>query len=91
MKIKLWLKNYPVRNNLGYPVESLYNFTTHFFSENSRLTALVDSGREITYGELKASIDRLAISLENHGIRKGDRVALALSNSPGYVFAYYRA
>jgi len=42
----------------------------------------------ITFHKLKETSFRLAYSLKNLGIKKGDRVALYLPNWPEYVFSY---
>jgi long-chain acyl-CoA synthetase len=46
-------------------------------------------GRSITYGELRDASDRLACALAELGVKKGDRVALYLLNSPQYIIAYF--
>ena len=49
--------------------------------------ALVEAGtkRSITYRELLVQVDRIADMLFEHGIRKGDRVAVAHRNSINVV------
>ena len=54
-------------------------------------TALVFSDRKITFGELRDQVDRLATAFAALGLRKGDRVALYLLNSPQFVIAYFAA
>lgn len=46
-------------------------------------------GRDITYKELDAMIDRFALGLVNLGIKKGDRVALYMENCPQFVISYF--
>ncbi len=53
--------------------------------------ALVFQGRRITFGELREQADRFANALHALGVRKGDRVALYLLNSPQFVIAYFGA
>ncbi len=53
--------------------------------------AVVFYGRTITYGELREATDRLANALASLGVRKGDRVALYLLNSPQFIIAYFAA
>ena len=48
-------------------------------------------GRDITFRELKEAADRCANALCALGVRKGDRVALYLLNSPQFVIAYFGA
>ncbi len=52
-------------------------------------TALIFYGRAITYRELRESADRLACALARLGLKKGERVALYLLNSPQFVIAYF--
>ncbi|MBM3346488.1 MAG: long-chain fatty acid--CoA ligase, partial [Betaproteobacteria bacterium] len=51
--------------------------------------ALIFFGRELRYRELREATDRFANALATLGIRKGDRVALYLLNSPQFVIAYF--
>ena len=51
--------------------------------------AVVFYGREITYRELREATDRLACAFAELGVRKGDRVALYLLNSPQFIIAYF--
>ena len=53
--------------------------------------AVVFYGRTITYRELRDASDRLANALASLGVRKGDRVALYLLNSPQFIIAYFAA
>ncbi len=54
-------------------------------------TALFFQGRAIGYGELREAVDRLAGALARLGLKKGDRIALYLLNSPQFVIAYFAA
>ena len=51
--------------------------------------ALMYGDREVTYGELNRSASSIAEGLHSIGVRKGDRVAFALPNSPGFVALHY--
>jgi long-chain acyl-CoA synthetase len=64
----------------------LFDAATERFSGKP---ALIFYGREITYRELRDQTDRLADSLSKLGLKKGDRIALYLLNSPQYVIAYF--
>jgi fatty-acyl-CoA synthase len=47
-------------------------------------------GAELSYGELKAQVDGLAGYLQQQcGVKRGDRVALFMQNSPQFVIAFY--
>ncbi|MGD9014404.1 MAG: long-chain fatty acid--CoA ligase [Candidatus Omnitrophota bacterium] len=45
--------------------------------------------KRITYKELSCASSRFAQGLINLGIKKGDRIAIFLSNSPEFVIAYF--
>jgi long-chain acyl-CoA synthetase len=44
-------------------------------------TALICSGKRLTYSEVNAAANRLANAMRSHGIQRGDRVAIYLPNS----------
>src|SRR6266436_6725384 len=46
-------------------------------------------GRQFTYAEFSAAVDRAAGMLEAHGIRKGDVVSLLMPNSAEYIIGYF--
>jgi len=51
--------------------------------------ALVSGEERLTYADLHDWSERLARALAGgHGIRKGDRVAIAMRNSPSWILAY---
>jgi fatty-acyl-CoA synthase len=53
-------------------------------------TATCYYGAELSYRELKAQVDALAGYLQQHcSVKRGDRVALFMQNSPQFVIAYY--
>ena len=45
-------------------------------------------GRDLTYGELRASTLRMAQVLMSRGVARGDRVALLLNDSPEFIEAF---
>ena len=56
-----------------------------------RRAALHFYGANISYLELKDQVDTFASVLAGLGVKKGDRVALYLLNSPQFVIAYFGA
>jgi len=46
-------------------------------------------GTQITYGQLKDDVDRIAGWLQANGVRRGDRVLLYMQNSPQWIIGYY--
>jgi long-chain acyl-CoA synthetase len=69
-------------------VPQAFDEATERFAGN---TALVFHGRAIGYRELRESVDRFAGALARLGMKKGDRIALYLLNSPQFVIAYFAA
>lgn len=56
---------------------------------NSEKTALSWGSSQISYGDLKKAVLRLAAGLKELGIRKGDRVLIMLPNIPHFTISYY--
>ncbi|RZQ60598.1 benzoate-CoA ligase family protein [Amycolatopsis suaedae] len=72
------------------------NLTSFFLDRNLELgrgerTALITGGREWTYRELSVLADRIGAVLLEHGVRRGDRVLLALSDGVEFVASWYAA
>ncbi|EPR75258.1 Long-chain-fatty-acid--CoA ligase [Leifsonia rubra CMS 76R] len=86
-----WLANYAdgVPNEIPLPDGSLYDLVAASIAEYPRGVALEFFGRETTYAELGAQIDRAAEGLRLLGVQKGDRVALVLPNCPQHIVAFY--
>ena len=51
--------------------------------------AIVHGERRVTYGDLWREAQKVAAWLQAIGLRRGDRVALLMDNSPDYAAAYY--
>jgi long-chain acyl-CoA synthetase len=90
---KIWLKSYPP----GVPAEvdptvfsSLNEISEKSFRQFAGLTAFVQMGKGITYGELEASARDFAAWLQNEcGLKRGDRVAIMLPNVLQYPIALF--
>ncbi len=99
-----WFKSYEPRvpHTLRYPDETLdalldesarkypYNTASNFvlsYLLGRRYTV----GGKLTYRKLDELAARFATALYQLGIRKGDRVALMLPNSPHFVIAFFGA
>ena len=54
-------------------------------------TAIVFYGRKMNYKELREQVDRFATALADLGVKKGDKIALLLLNSPQFIIAYFGA
>ena len=88
-----WLAHYPqgVPASVEVPLKSVPQAFDEATERDPRRTAVVFYGRRISYGELREATDRLACALAKLGVRKGERVALYLLNSPQFIIAYFAA
>ncbi|MBP1694182.1 MAG: AMP-dependent synthetase and ligase [Chloroflexi bacterium] len=68
------------------PVQNLLSSSARRFPKQ---TAIIFKGREISYQKLLGEVDRFANALKTLGIKKGERVILALPNLPQLVIGYY--
>lgn len=50
-----------------------------------------DDGREMTWNELEANVNRFGNALLDLGVKRGDKVALYLPNCPEFVISYFAA
>ena len=90
---KPWLAHYSpgVPAEVEVPVKSVAQAFDEATAGARERAAVVFYGRSITYGELREASDRLACALGRLGVKKGDRVALYLLNSPQFIIAYFAA
>ncbi len=90
---KPWLKHYQkgVPASVEIPLKSLPKAFDEACARGPQRAAVVFYGRTISYGELRDATDRLACALARLGVKKGDRVALYLLNSPQFIIAYFAA
>jgi benzoate-CoA ligase family protein len=73
-----------------------FNLTDYFIGEDrlhlfSKSTAIEFHDNKLSYGELRAEVDRWALRLENRRVKEGDRVALLLYDSPEFVACFLAA
>jgi len=64
------------------------NLFAAVFSHDPFSPAIHYQGRDLTYGELRASTLRMAQALTSAGVERGERVALLLSDSPAFIEAF---
>lgn len=86
-----WLQFYSEKNNnlLEIPNRSLYQILEKTSHDYPDATAIIYEGKQTTYRELKAQVDRLANAWKELGVQKGDRIGLMLANHPDYIVSYY--
>ena len=86
-----WFLHYPegVPRELPLCPETLLAMFSRSAQRFSRRPALYFFGKTLSYRECNILVTRFACGLAALGIRKGDRVALCLPNSPQAVIAYF--
>lgn len=77
--------------SISIPVQSVGDLFDEATEKWAGRTALVFYGRKFSYRVLRERVDRMARALIDMGIKKGDRIALMLLNSPEYVITFYAA
>jgi long-chain acyl-CoA synthetase len=85
-----WLKHYDegVPYSLQpYPKQSLLDVVKDTARQRPNHTALIFKGARLSYEELERLSDAFANALVGLGVKKGDRVALVIPNSPQFVIA----
>lgn len=88
---KRWLSLYPeeIAPVNEYPNRPLYDYLLEAAEKFPNKIAIHFLGKELTYGQLLDETIRLAGQLARLGLKKGDRVAIMLPNSPQSVISYY--
>jgi acyl-CoA synthetase (AMP-forming)/AMP-acid ligase II len=70
---------------------TLPQFFATFAALNGQVEALVAGDERLTFADLDHWSDRLAHALVARGIRKGDRLGIAMRNCPAWVVGYMAA
>ncbi len=91
---KPWLKTLEGvrKTTLDYEQVSTYEFIKRWaekIPDKPVAIFAVKGGKTLTYGQFLDSMKRLAVTLEEQGVKKGDKVAVMLPNSPHYIIAHY--
>ena len=68
------------------PLGQMFDEATDKYRDH---TAVVFYGKKISYATLREHTDRLATALSDLGLKRGDKVALYLLNSPQYLISYF--
>ena len=92
--MKPWLARYDsdVRPTLApYPEKTLVDYLGALAREHANRTALLFKGTSVTYRQLEEESTAFGAALASLGVRKGDRVALLLANSPQFLIAEFGA
>jgi long-chain acyl-CoA synthetase len=90
---KPWYHVWPdkIPKHISYPQNSLGELLGTSAAKHPNRTALVYFDNRISYGDLDRLANRFARGLTGLGVKKGDRVALYLPNTPPFIVAFYGA
>ncbi len=88
---KPWLKHYDfwAPAEINPPRQPLYQILQIAVASYRDRPATAFMGAELTFGEVKSQVDRLATSLARLGVGKGDRVGIMLPNCPQYLVSFF--
>ncbi|MGD6957145.1 long-chain-fatty-acid--CoA ligase [Rossellomorea aquimaris] len=88
---KPWFAEYPaeIPTELDLIAKPLQSYLSEAATLYSSKVAIQFMGKELTYTELHESALKFAHYLKTLGIKKDDRVAIMLPNTPQSVIAYY--
>jgi long-chain acyl-CoA synthetase len=86
-----WLRHYDywVPPSLTYPERPLCEILDTAAIDVGDRPATAFLGAELTFREIKAQSDALAVAIAGLGIAKGDRVGIMLPNCPQYIVAAF--
>ncbi len=93
METKPWLKcyDYNTPQTIQYPRIPVQSFVHLAAATYPHKAATNLYGSKMTFRQIRSQVLRLANTLMKFGVKKGDRVGIALPNCPQYVVAYYAA
>ncbi|MEH6944822.1 long-chain-fatty-acid--CoA ligase [Bacillus sp. JJ722] len=88
---KPWHAFYPktIPFELEIPACSIYHLLERSTQDFPDHTAIIERDMEMTYTELKRTVDRFAAALHRRGFKKGDRFGIMLFNCKEYLIAYF--
>lgn len=86
-----WFKHYAkhIPHNITYPEIPIHRFLTDTVAQHPDYIAFTFNETNTSYRELNEKVNKFAFVLKNTGVKKGDRVALIMVNSPTYVIAFF--
>ena len=89
--VRSWLAQYDshVLYSLDYPAITINDLLNDAIKKYPQETFIYFRGSSLTYGQAGAYLDRLTQNLLALGLRKGQRAAILLPNTPQFVLAYY--
>ena len=67
---------------------SLPHYMAHYAAEHAAATFLVSGEERLTFAQVHAAALRIAHGLVARGVKRGDRVGIAMRNSPAWIASY---
>ncbi len=91
MEQRVWQKHYDpgVPQEIEVPAIPLHRFLEESAQKFPDRPATIFKGAKLTFAELNEQTDRLAAALAARGVKKGDRVAILMPNTPQFAIAFY--
>ncbi len=88
-----WLKHYAkhVPPTIAYPEIPIHRFLTDTVAQHPDYIAFTFNETNTSYRELNQKVNKFALILQKAGVKKGDRIAFIVVNSPTYVIAFFAA
>ena len=74
-----------------YPFQNFYDLITFQAKARGKKVALFVGNEKITYKSILQKADSLATFLDERGVKKGDKIALFLRNSPEFIYTIFAA
>lgn len=90
---KPWLQHYAkhVPHTIAYPEIPIHRFLTDTVAKHPDDIAYTFNDADTSYRDLNQKVNKFALFLQKAGVKKGDRMAFILVNSPTYVIAFFAA
>ncbi|UOE96527.1 long-chain-fatty-acid--CoA ligase [Alkalihalobacillus sp. LMS39] len=90
---KPWLNHYPeeIPETIAYEDRTLFSYLKEAAEETPDKKLLHFLGKELTFHEVYTQSKQFANQLSSIGVKKGDKVAIMLANTPQSVICYYGA
>ena len=76
---------------MDYQFNNFYELITFQAKKRGKKVALFVDDEKITYANILESVDKLAAFLSEKGVKKGDKVAFFLRNSPEFIYSIFAA
>ncbi|MDM5263159.1 long-chain-fatty-acid--CoA ligase [Sulfurovum sp. XTW-4] len=76
---------------MDYKFNNFYELIAYQSKKRGKKVALFVDDEKITYADILVAADKLAAFLVDQGVKKGDKIAFFLRNSPEFVYTIFAA